>query len=103
MVQFAHVHHCEMETGLLQDVVAPFVLENLGCSGDEARLVDCPVVADTPVRVSSPDSDTCDPFAAGGGTFARIACGTSSAAGPPESYLHASCNCDVFPFQHAFD
>ena len=85
-----------MKLCLIQEVVAPFVLENLGCSGDEARLVDCPVVPDTEPRDYSYDyfrdysnPDVCDPFAAGGGTFARIACGTSSAAGPPDS--QASC------------
>ena len=86
---------------LMQEVVAPFVLENLGCSGTEERLVDCPVVADTEPRDYSFDyfrdysnSEVCDPFAAGGGTFARIACGTSSTAGAPVCCSHASC--DVF-------
>ena len=78
--------------------MAPFVLENLGCSGDEARLVDCPVEADTEPRDYSSRYDyyyaysnprTCDPFDAGGGTFARVACGSSSAAGPPASCSHA--------------
>lgn len=27
----------------MQDIIAPFVLENLACSGTEARLLDCPV------------------------------------------------------------
>ena len=70
--------------------MAPFVLENLGCSGDEARLVDCPVfVSDTATPTSDngdyfrdyTNSETCDPTAGGGGTFARVACGTSSSAG----------------------
>ena len=75
-----------------QEVVAPFVLENLGCSGDEARLLDCPVFdSDTATPAvddsiydysrDSINSGTCDPFAGGGGTFARVACGTSSSAG----------------------
>lgn len=75
-----------------QDVVAPFVLENLGCRGDEARLVDCPVfdsdIATPPfdysrydyfVEYSSPD--VCDTTLGDGGTFARVACGTSNSAG----------------------
>ena len=76
----------------VQEVVAPFVLENLGCSGDEARLLDCPVfdsdTATPALDYSGYDyfrdytnSDICDPTAAGGGTFARVACGTSSSAG----------------------
>ena len=74
------------------EVVAPFVLENLGCSGDEARLLDCPVFDSdtvTPAYDSSGfdyfedyiNPETCDPIAGGGGTFARVACGTSSSAG----------------------
>lgn len=27
---------------MMQDIIAPFVLENLNCTGTEARLVDCP-------------------------------------------------------------
>ena len=64
------------------------MLGNLGCSGDEARLVDCPVVAHFPARDLDYDaysqdslSEVCDPFAADGGTFARIACGASSSTG----------------------
>jgi len=73
--------------------VAPFVLENLGCSGNEERLVDCPVVADTPVRIfGSPygpeyeydfRTERCNPL--GLGNFVRIACGTTSSAGVPDS------------------
>ena len=72
-----------------QEVLAPFALENLGCSGDEARLVDCPVF-DSDAATTFDNSDyfgdntnsrTCDPTAGGGGTFARVACGTSSSAG----------------------
>lgn len=80
----------------MQAAVAPFVLENLGCSGAEARLVDCPVEAGTLARDYSFDYfgdysnfDTCDPFSAGGGTFARIACGTSSSVGVLYSHRHA--------------
>ena len=72
--------------------MAPFVLESLGCSGDEARLLDCPVY-DSDIATPALDysgyynfqdyinSDICDPIMGGGGTFARVACGTSSAAG----------------------
>ena len=84
--------------------MAPFVLENLGCSGDEARLVDCPVFDSDSASSSTPTNDygsydyfrdytnsgTCDPTMAGGGTFARIACGTSSAAGMRLLCTHAS-------------
>ena len=75
-----------------QEVVAPFVLENLGCSGDEARLLDCPVFdrdTATPALddsvydyfLDNVNSETCDPTDFDGGTFARVACGTSSSAG----------------------
>ena len=76
----------------MQEVVAPFALENLGCDGTEARLVDCPVVdideatAPTSYVFTSDyqyfqdytNSAACDPFT---DSYARIACGTSSAAG----------------------
>eukprot|EP00892_Ulva_mutabilis_P004523 jgi/Ulvmu1/2442/UM135_0002.1 len=65
-------------------IVAPFALENLGCAGNESRLVDCPVEAfdDTYssyeyFRFQDYNDENCDPFR---GTFARIACGTSGSA-----------------------
>ena len=84
---------CDTWSGA-QEVVAPFVLENLGCSGDEAGLLDCPVFDSDTVTPSYDyngdvyfrdytNSRTCDPTAGGGGTFARVACGTSSSAGLP--------------------
>eukprot|EP00892_Ulva_mutabilis_P008273 jgi/Ulvmu1/5818/UM025_0075.1 len=33
-----------LSDALLQEVIAPFVLENLGCAGTETRLLDCPGV-----------------------------------------------------------
>eukprot|EP00892_Ulva_mutabilis_P007292 jgi/Ulvmu1/4935/UM204_0007.1 len=69
------------------EVAAPFALENLGCTGDESRLVDCPVfVAEENTDYAPYDyrfreytnSAACDPFA---GTFAEVACGTSTLAG----------------------
>ena len=72
----------------VQAVLAPFVLENLGCTGNESRLFDCPVADsddDGPADYSADDyieeysnPATCDPFS---DSYARIACGTSSAAG----------------------
>eukprot|EP00892_Ulva_mutabilis_P007287 jgi/Ulvmu1/4930/UM204_0001.1 len=67
-------------------IVAPFVLENLGCAGSESRLVDCPVFeeADTDGQNDYSyrfrdytNSAECDPFA---GTFSQVACGTSTTA-----------------------
>lgn len=75
----------------LQEEIAPFALENLGCSGNESLLVDCPVF-----DPRQPDIDTysagsffeydrldyqkdfispsaCDPFRL---SYARILCGT---------------------------
>ena len=86
---------------LLQEIVAPFALENLGCTGTEARLLDCPV-ADSDEETPAPEYDynyrfrdytnsaTCDPFA---GSFAEVACGTSDAAGvfqPALALTHTS-------------
>ena len=87
---------CENDVCLMQEVVAPFLLENLGCSGNEARLVDCPVVVNGLRSYFSNDyydvdsdyqnAGICDPFAADGGTFARVACGTISSAGVLASF-----------------
>ena len=67
---------------VLQGIVAPFVLENLGCIGNETQLVDCPVATGDDVGSSDEDGGgTCDPFRGNGGTFVRVACGTSTAAG----------------------
>lgn len=38
----------------MQDIIAPFVLENLACAGTETRLLDCPV---SRVDRSSPTAD----------------------------------------------
>lgn len=77
----------------MQDIATHFALENLGCTGLESRLVECPVEAaaedeaDTRGFYSidydyrfrdSPNPSICDPFS---GTFARVACGSSRAAG----------------------
>lgn len=80
-------------------VVAPFALGNLGCTGNKNRLVDCPVTTSDSVSATFDygagifdyatfayfdrftNSDTCDPFSAGGGNFARVVCGTSTSAG----------------------
>eukprot|EP00892_Ulva_mutabilis_P002374 jgi/Ulvmu1/12137/UM084_0064.1 len=70
----------------LQEIQAPFVMENLACTGAEARLVDCPVDEndqeyqngfglDYSYSGSSPGS--CEPF---GQSYAFVACGAS--AGP---------------------
>ena len=65
----------------VQDVVAPFALENLGCSGNETRLVDCPVAvppAEGDYSFYDYGQAVCDPYR---GTFARVACGSSQDAG----------------------
>lgn len=36
------VCYTQLNYATLKEEVAPFVMENLGCSGNEARLVDCP-------------------------------------------------------------
>ena len=50
---------------LLQEVLAPFVLSNSGCSGNESRLVDCPVEASTRGSAArgTVNTQACDPAA----------------------------------------
>ena len=79
---------------MLQEIVAPFALENLGCLGTEARLLDCPAANET-IRddgdynyrffVYTTPAD-CDPYS---GTFAQVSCGTSEAAGVGQGALHS--------------
>lgn len=85
---------------LLQDVMAPFVLENLNCSGSEASLLDCPGVSGaTTFGFSGYDADAdgaqlftyaylqisggvdfaaCDPLQ---GSYAFVACGMTDGPG----------------------
>lgn len=69
-------------------VLAPFVLDNLNCTGSEERLLDCPGATGQPYddyvneyRIVG----NCDPL---GGTYAFVACGTE--VGPGE---HRVCVC----------
>lgn len=69
----------------LQEAVAPFALENLGCAGNETRLVDCPVDDGSgeddyydPTYRDYTNSAVCDPYR---GSFAEVACGTDTGAG----------------------
>lgn len=84
--RFQPAHRCRV-----QDELAPFALENLGCIGNESRLTDCPafdptqdVSAEGQLDYDDIDYGTqtsiCDPYQ---GTFARVACGTSEAASTP--------------------
>lgn len=73
-------------------MLAPFVLENLNCTGTEAMLVDCPVatdISDTTIQFNSAgpqeyfymrnfDMTSCDFF---DGTFPFVACGSVSGQG----------------------
>jgi len=68
--------------------MAPFILENLGCTGSEKRLVDCPESSDVYVYTYALEIDfdyyvqrtrQCD---LGFATFAYVACGTLSDQGP---------------------
>lgn len=87
-------YHASAITGraCVQDVIAPFVLENLNCTGSEARLVDCSVTTDVSFyNVYAQDGTyefvyatefespvTCD-FA--DGSFAFVACGAEDRPG----------------------
>lgn len=73
--------------GSVQQFQAPFVLENIGCAGNEDRLTDCPVeqgdYEDTYVQsyYETPQI-RCEPFRQ---SFAFVACGadpTPDASGP---------------------
>ena len=78
---------------MLQSVLAPMVLENLNCTGAEARLVDCPgIMIETETVYSDYNladiqasftyygggEPVCDPLL---GTFAYVACGTQTGPG----------------------
>lgn len=79
----------------MQEVLAPFVIENLGCAGDEATLLDCPVaaVADGArgaerYLYDDQGPDGCAPFRASrtdslAGSFAFVACSLGTAGVPP--------------------
>lgn len=80
---------------VVQDIIAPFLLENLNCTGDEARLVDCPVSTD--VSYDTYYTPFEDPYYFTytqprdiplfcnfiEGTFAFVACGAESGPGVP--------------------
>lgn len=74
----------------MQAVLAPFVLENVECTGAEQRLIDCPVDDDDSeyqIVFDSRDyaysnsalSPTCEPF---GLSYAFVACGGDSGSAP---------------------
>lgn len=84
----------------VQEALAPFVLENVNCTGSESRLVDCPVATGVGLELIDYGADTgdysyeymqykpefCD-FRKGG-TFTFIACGATS--GPGVVYVPAA-------------
>ena len=81
------MNECGGNAGLQEDVRAPFVLENLGCSGNEERLVDCPEAMDEYVSAYTLEIDfrsyaqmarQCDVDVA---TYAYVACGTLTEQG----------------------
>eukprot|EP00892_Ulva_mutabilis_P007273 jgi/Ulvmu1/4918/UM202_0003.1 len=79
-----------MTSLVFQDILAPFALENVNCTGSEARLVDCPVATGATIfgdgaedapgeytyRYDYDDSPICEFLR--GGTFAFVACGMST-------------------------
>lgn len=78
--------HSVYSVACLQGIMAPFLLGDLGCTGDEARLADCPAddtivprFRDTSIpRDYREPTQECDAFA---GTYAFVACGTAAQAG----------------------
>ena len=92
---------------MLQDVLAPIVLENLDCAGTETRLLDCPGSMDVvetvftdyfldEIRFSfqyyGEFSTFCDPLR---GTFAFVACGET--VGPGVTTLVLCFHCFNLP------
>lgn len=86
-----------MFDAMSQEERAPFALENLSCSGDEASLLDCPVFLLSEEPAAALDyifyyqsrvyegSGTCDHATS---TFAEVVCGVADAAGV---YLCRAC------------
>ena len=88
--------HLQHHAGGEQEIQAPFVLENLACSGDEQRLVDCPVdETDSDYALSYNDYGSsrvpsqCEPFAQ---SYAFVACGSPPAPGGPCAPLLLLCS-----------
>lgn len=81
----------------------PFALENLGCVGNETRLVDCPVFgSETDVQDDIPfpyqtyeysNPLSCDPYC---GQFARVACGKGNSARDAPPISHCIAQLDLF-------
>ena len=77
---------CNLQRGgsndsiLVQDVLVPCALENLGCTGNETRLVDCPVA--TPPPDGENFAGACNPYIR---SYARVTCGSSRDVGAPMS------------------
>lgn len=96
---------------VVQDVIAPFVLENLNCTGAEARLLDCPGVMEELTYdyytndpnypygrytyiYGSVQFRRCDPLQ---GAYTFVACGMMEGPGghtPTSITFH--CTCSVY-------
>eukprot|EP00892_Ulva_mutabilis_P012292 jgi/Ulvmu1/9435/UM051_0063.1 len=85
---------------VLQEIIAPFVLENLDCAGTEARLLDCPsvmeferdyqyttVFGDTYSVADRSGLTTCSALRAG---YAFVACGMTEGPGVARTPLAVS-------------
>ena len=88
--------HLQCLYASVQEIQAPFVLENLACSGAEQRLVDCPL-DETNSDYASVYNDygysripnQCEPFAQ---SYAFVACGSPPAPGGPCAPLSLLCS-----------
>ena len=81
----------------------PFALENLGCTGNESSLLDCPATPDVEIDYREPynydyygpaydvNPGQCDPGARES-TYAFVACGGPATAGPATSPLSVYCS-----------
>lgn len=81
----------------VQPFLAPFVLSGLGCTGDEDRLVDCPLAVEE--DYDSYDGVTCSVtsnnilfLSNDNPGFAVVACGIGNEAGPVALSVYRFCN-----------
>ena len=76
----------------MQEVLAPFALANPGCTGNETRLVACPVQMATQDDRGDINTATCDPFF---DTFAFVECRDATLSGTGAASLKLVAICMV--------
>lgn len=83
-------------------MLVPFAVENLGCRGNESRLLDCPVetlsLSALEGAGSFNNTRICSPFF---NTYAFVACGTETSAGAAQWHRREHLNPTVCTCRHA--